>query len=195
MAAEAIGKHTLECLETVPDLVAINPSEHRFNASECYVVLGYHAKGDGGGGIFYWDPTSSAADDGGLVIEPNNHIGNGRWLRMVTSPGVNVRWFGAKGDGIAIDTQAIRHAIESQTQTGKRGIVFFPSGTYAVHDTLTITQSTITLQGEGANASSILYRHKGDSGGPDCLVFAGWMAQISVIPYTHLFGTCASKQI
>lgn len=61
-------------------------------------VLGYYTKGDGGGGTFYWDSTSTEADNGGTIIQATGII-TGRWKR-VFSGAVNVKWFGAKGDGV-----------------------------------------------------------------------------------------------
>lgn len=58
-------------------------------------VLGYYAPGDGGGGQFYFDAASSAADDTGMVIAPSS--GTGRWLRMRTNSAVSVDWFAAPG--------------------------------------------------------------------------------------------------
>lgn len=53
--------------------------------------------------------------------------------RMLSSV-VNVKDFGAKGDGITDDTNAIQAAINSthNANTGIRDIVFFPSGVYKV---------------------------------------------------------------
>lgn len=59
-------------------------------------VLGYYEKGDGGGGIFCWDTTSTATDNGGTIIQATG-ITTGRWKR-VFSGAVNVKWFGAKED-------------------------------------------------------------------------------------------------
>ena len=45
---------------------------------------------------------------------------------------VNVRHFGAKGDGSAIDTQAINKAIDHAAARGG-GTVYVPAGTYACY--------------------------------------------------------------
>jgi polygalacturonase len=45
---------------------------------------------------------------------------------------VNVRHFGAKGDGISIDTPAINKAIDHAAARGG-GTVYFPPGTYACY--------------------------------------------------------------
>lgn len=57
-------------------------------------VLGYYEKGDGGGGTFYWDETSTETDNGGTIIQATG-ITTGRWKR-VFSGAVNVKWFDVK---------------------------------------------------------------------------------------------------
>jgi len=46
-------------------------------------VLGYYTEGDGGGGTFYWDSTSTDADNGGTSIKPTGYsdLVAGRWKR------------------------------------------------------------------------------------------------------------------
>lgn len=48
------------------------------------ILRGATAPGDGGGGQFYWNGTSAAADDGVSVIQPTGYSGVGRWLRAST---------------------------------------------------------------------------------------------------------------
>eukprot|EP00040_Diaphanoeca_grandis_P014876 m.75570 g.75570 ORF g.75570 m.75570 type:complete len:696 (+) comp24802_c0_seq1:124-2211(+) len=53
----------------------------------------------------------------------------------------SVKDFGAKGDGVTDDTQAIQAAIDHQrgsVNQKKGAVVYFPSGTYTVSDTLVI---------------------------------------------------------
>lgn len=82
-------------------------------------VLNYHTGLGGGGGVFYWDASKPKTEhNGGTVIAPNvvfpsdwnNQVqlsawfdgssltGNGCWVRQYDGA-VNVKWFGAKGDG------------------------------------------------------------------------------------------------
>ncbi|MBW8733066.1 MAG: glycoside hydrolase family 28 protein, partial [Asticcacaulis sp.] len=56
--------------------------------------------------------------------------GPGRAAPMPAGGVLNVRDFGAKGDGSTIDTQAIDKAIAQAAVRGG-GTVWFPSGTYA----------------------------------------------------------------
>lgn len=60
--------------------------------------------------------------------------------------GVNVKWFGAKGDGIADDSDAIQSAVD----TGKS--VFVPAGTYLI--TKTISLKLQNFIGAGTNQTS-----------------------------------------
>jgi hypothetical protein len=62
---------------------------------------------------------------------------------------ISVKDFGAIGDGATDDTVAIQAAIDSGNSA-----IFFPSGTYLVSDTLTISQSQFTLYGDGGLKSS-----------------------------------------
>ena len=79
----------------------------------------------------WWDykATSTAIEDGGAyagtVIEPTGGIG--RWLRVLHGS-VNVRWFGATGDGVTDDHLAIQSAVDALGSEG--GSVFLPAGRY-----------------------------------------------------------------
>ncbi|MFC1587316.1 right-handed parallel beta-helix repeat-containing protein [Planctomycetota bacterium] len=68
------------------------------------IALGFWAEGDGGGGAFYVCD-DLAADNGGTVIEGDNIV----YKRLQDDP-VNVKWFGAKGDGATDDTGAFEAA-------------------------------------------------------------------------------------
>ena len=74
-------------------------------------------------GFFYYDASDTAStDNGGTVIVS----GNGkRWKRLFDGA-VNVKWFGAKGDGVTDDTAAIQAAIDSCV-LGEKAL-YFPSG-------------------------------------------------------------------
>ena len=63
-------------------------------------VTGYHTKDDGafGSSMFVWDEDSTETDNGGTIIKCTT-VATGRY-KLKYSGAVNVKWFGAKGDGI-----------------------------------------------------------------------------------------------
>jgi len=117
-----------------------------------FVTKGYYAVSDGGGATYNYSASSSATDDGGSVIAPT--AGTGRYLLQV-SESINVRQFGAKGDGTGDDSAAINAAILYVEGIGG-GSVFFKAGNYSVTSQISISSSKVRLFGEGLS-SSITY--------------------------------------
>lgn len=79
--------------------------------------------------------------------------------------GVNVKWFGTKGDGITDDTNAIKKAVEFCEQ-GK--ILYFPQGDYLTTDTIVIDKAIhLNMQGKiicNHNKTGISYLNSNSSG-------------------------------
>jgi hypothetical protein len=65
---------------------------------------------------------------------------------------LNVKDYGAKGDGTTDDTAAILAAIADIPSEG--GVLYFPKGTYLISGTLVVSNGT-KMVGEGVNASVI----------------------------------------
>ena len=71
--------------------------------------------------------------------------------RMIADASVNVKDYGATGDGTTDDTTSIQAAINAVTSGG---VVYFPSGTYRIARTtgtddrwgLKVTNSNVTLR-------------------------------------------------
>jgi hypothetical protein len=63
----------------------------------------------------------------------------------VVAQAANVKDFGAIGDGVADDTQAIRTAIERTAS----GAIYFPAGRYMITDLIRIEKSNLVLRGAG----------------------------------------------
>jgi len=78
---------------------------------------------------------------------------------------LNVRWFGAIGDGVTDDRAAIQAALDAADTVGLRStedcdprgaIVFFPEGVYRVTSTLSLNTSvSIELMGVGIPAADV----------------------------------------
>ncbi|GAA3411172.1 glycosyl hydrolase family 28-related protein [Paenibacillus hodogayensis] len=143
-------------------------------------------------GVFVWDTADTAsADNGGTVVV--DAFGR-RWKRVVDDV-LKVQWFGAKGDGLADDTDAIQACINAASpgQT-----VYFPKGTYIVLPS-GITRyiqlrSNLTLLGEGASSVIKVKDNAGNygtvMGGPIEPYFCGGMVQnltIRSLKFDHNF--------
>jgi hypothetical protein len=137
-------------------------------------LLGFHERGDGGGGVFFWDAAQDKAEhNGGTVIDPDvtyptdwdnqtqlaawfagDNTGTGVWRRQYDGA-VNVKWFGAKGDGVTDDVLSINRTILGVNSTGinvsnksvptdateiKNALInandkiIFPKGRYTIYD-------------------------------------------------------------
>jgi len=117
---------------------AIDLSTRIGHPSDLITVTEYEFPGDGGGGTFAWYPETHGLlpplppEDRGIVFGTSPQ---GRWIRQ-WSGYVNVRWFGALGDGKGHDpaigdTERIQEAI-CFCEHQKGGTVFFPPGVYVV---------------------------------------------------------------
>lgn len=106
-------------VDSIANMKNLNPE---IEANATVELLGYYSKGDGGGGTFYWDSTSIEDDNGGTIIEATGVV-DGRWIRNY-SGAVNVKWFGAVGDGVVDDTVAFQTALLNTLA------LYVPSGAY-----------------------------------------------------------------
>lgn len=177
-----VGKASYE-VANIPELI----NTPILSGNKTVFVGGYHTKGDGGGGYFYWDATKDKTEhNGGTVIDPTvvfptdwndqtqlstwfdtANAGTGCWVRQYDGA-VNIKWFGAKGDGEiddTDDTKAIQSAIDS-LDTGiidiTGGIIHFDVGKYIVNSPIILRSSnteylgSITLSGSGMQNTVIL---------------------------------------
>lgn len=118
-----------------------------------FYIKGIVSPGDGGEGFYYYDAGSVAVDNTGTVIEPTS--GTGAFLR-VYSGAVNIRWFGATGDGVTDDTAAIQAAINWAITSTGGGEVFAPQGNYKVASPIAINANTynkLRIYGVGFNTT------------------------------------------
>lgn len=101
------------------------------------------------GGTFVYRSADSAVNNGGTIF-------NG-WTRQYNGA-VNVKWFGAKGDGIADDTTSITNAMVSNNISssnsfgGYSGIyvgnsipIYFPKGKYVISSTLPLSDYMVLI--------------------------------------------------
>lgn len=123
----------------------------------------YYVRDAGQEGVFLYDPADTAmADNTGTVLVSSSV---GARFKRVYDGSLNVKWFGAKGNGATDDTAAIRLAID----TAQGGAVYFPEGTFRISADdaieraailLTASHSGTTLHGAG-NGTVIQAVHNG----------------------------------
>lgn len=128
-AEEVAAKASRAKVENIQELSTLEGIEN-----ESVDVLGFDTKGDGGGGQFYWDATSTEDSNEGTIFQVTG-LTAGRWKRFHTGL-INVKWFGAKGDDSTDDSIAITKAIQYCKTTNQT--LFFPYATYLCN--LDITQ-------------------------------------------------------
>jgi len=130
-------------------------------------VLNYHTNLEGGGGVFYWDANKAKSEhNGGTIIDPTvvfptdwtnqtqlttwfdtSNTGSGCWVRQDKSE-LNLRWFGAKGDGVSDDTKPTQKSLlllkgdddNGANKSATKLIIPMPmpGGTYLISDTLIV---------------------------------------------------------
>ncbi|MBS1645520.1 MAG: hypothetical protein JST36_10825, partial [Bacteroidetes bacterium] len=109
--------------ETIALLTAQNPVP--LNTE--FIVGGFAAPGDGGGGTFIWIDTGAPIPnpDGGITFNADDSVANPGYFQRIFSGPINVRWFGATGDGISDDTAAV-HAARDSEAFANNGTLYFP---------------------------------------------------------------------
>jgi hypothetical protein len=127
-------------VDTIANLTGIaHPSVGTVD-SKVAVVECFSTVGDGGGGVFFWD-YAATTEDSGTLIRPTDVASTsaGRWRRMY-SPPVNVRWFGATGNGTTDDSAAVQAAFDVAAAGART--VYMPPGTYFTGTTTLTTPTT-----------------------------------------------------
>ena len=152
---------------SVADMVA----DTTLKIGDIVQTLGYYSEGDGGGNIYEIVAAGTGTADGGSYIDLTGVSGQAKGLFV--DGVVNVKQFGARGDGVTDDTSFIQAAIDyANTQQlayspsryigGRR--VYIPSGTYTISSAIKVYQN-IKVCGDGATATRIVQTTSGE----DCL--------------------------
>jgi hypothetical protein len=136
-------------------LVPIPPGTSRVHV----FIEGFTASNDGGDGLYRWDPTSAAADDGDLVVRPSTNPATGRWLRVQTTgryrrttaeiaasvtptnytyPPGDIRRYGAVGDGVTNCSPAIQAACDQAIQNGATVVIPGNTQFYRCNSSITL---------------------------------------------------------
>lgn len=138
--------------DTVADMKAGN-----LNAGDMAITKGYYSSNDGGNGEYTIVDDNNLVDDGGSILE----LTNGLFAKLIIKNDiVNVKQFGAKGDGTTDDSTAIQKTIDY----GK--IVKFTDGNYLINTQLNLKSNTKLIGNKKAtiktNGLSNNYLLRGD---------------------------------
>lgn len=146
------------------------------------MLQGYFAAGDGGEGTFTFNPTSTATDDGGVVIAPNTGVG--RWIRNTYSTKPNVRWWGApcnwNGASGASDSAAFQAAVAWGTGSNGAQILIPRGASCTLSATVTATTNNITFVADGYAS----VRHNVGFGSPNCTSSIYWAGATSGVMFS-----------
>jgi hypothetical protein len=146
---DLVEKNTVNTSATTAQLRALSPS-----------VGEIHTTGDGGTWIDIGVNDTYGDDDGISVVATNDHV----FLRQY-SDSLNVKWFGAKGDGTTNDIAAFNGAVTAALNS--RSNIFIPKGTYKLSSKWVIpgrsNASSILVRGEGARNSILDFTTSSDT--------------------------------
>lgn len=133
-------------VDSYASLLAIEGDE---NLSTCN-MLGFTTPADGGGGLFYWSAASTATVNIGTIVKPTDTVGAGRWIRVYQGGPVDIRWFGAVGDGTTDNLTAITAA--SVFASEQEAALYIPAGVFAISDYIPMLDN-MRIVGDGAKVS------------------------------------------
>lgn len=122
------------CFDSVADMVASN-----LESGHTVITKGYYSANDGGSALYTIRAKDVAdVDDGGSII----FLDNDNVAELIADGTVNVKQFGAKGDGVADDTDAIKNAIayipSEPLEDTTWYTLYIPFGNYLITDTITV---------------------------------------------------------
>lgn len=155
------------------------------------LTAGFDVEGDRGAGAIYKRGTRS----GPLAIQD----GAGRWFELAWNGGeINVGWCGAKGDGVADDTLAIRRAIDL-CNIFPGSCLYLPRGRYRVndshgavplyadssggtHNAIFALSKRITVRGDGGSEDGSWVDCSGSAANSSVFAFAPTAVELGGVP-------------
>ena len=150
-------------------------------------VIGYYAITDTiKPRLYRWDSSSTSTDDGGGIIKITATT-TGRW-KLVCGKEIDIKWFGATGDGSTNDYTEISKANTFLVSLGG-GVLTFSAGTYNITSALTLPDTVDYNPLPGAYLKS----SNGSNTTINKLSSAGLSKRFDTTLGTITFGTAVSE--
>ena len=132
---ESTKKHDL-----VFDTVSQMKNDASIEKNTIIKTKGFYNKNDGGGAYYTITDDNSLTSNNITIID----LKKGLKAKLILEDRVNLKQFGAKGDGVTNDTEFVNLALNNS----KNRILYVPKGTYMVGNKVNIV-SNVTIIGEG----------------------------------------------
>ena len=126
------------------------------------------------GGVFIY--RSTGVTNGGTIFDSSS---TGKWCRQY-SGAVNVKWFGAIGNGITDDSSSIQGASQNNE-------IYFPLGTYKINTSISINNKITFLQGANLliNMGVVVTLFNTINASPNDILFSGQGVVTPAYAYTQ----------
>lgn len=142
-------------VDSIADLLALPEGQRKEGLR--YLVKGYHAGSDVGGGTFYWDPASVIPVDGGVFFSVAG-VATGRWIRILEDGAVHTDYYGPSKDDVSNDAPFIlaakayaeTYAVPCIVDDGR----YFMGGTELVFD--------LPISFTGSGRWGVIFRYSAD---------------------------------
>jgi len=138
---------------------------------------------DYGGGLWNYSTVTGAIDNTGTILV--NTATGGRYKRIFDGA-LNIRWFGAKGDGLNNDVPAWDRAKAALPPEG--GTIYFPKGKYMSDATgWRVYRSNLHIKGDGMDATYLITPEPSNAFGLQLAPYrdAGWSLNPATL-YTYM---------
>lgn len=129
-------------------------NDTKLQAGDACQTLGYYTANDGGSGLYKIVDDNTLVDNGGSI----HTLNNGLRAILVIENTVNIKQFGAYGDGIHDDTQTIQKCFNTINN------IYFPIGTFLISQPVYIQDNTTVVCDKNseiklaANSKCIMFR-------------------------------------
>lgn len=142
VAAPSASAAQAAAAETITNVTVLRSTAG--TANQLVNLLGYDTPGRGGG-VLWWDATSTEPADDGTVFAVTG-VATGRWKRPVTNR-VDLSWFGWNGDAPDTDQAPLLRKAIAALPDG--GVVELGPGSLRIKTTIRIEYKPVVIQGSG----------------------------------------------